>query len=137
MAELVTIEGQQFKKRNPFGVWALGLITGGIYMLVWYYKINDEARRYLRDDSIKPGVSVLAIIPGVVLLYIPPLVSIYKTGTRIQAMQGRAGVQNRVSAVLGVILFFFLGLWLIYLQSELNKIWEQRAMPAAPPVPGA
>ena len=43
MAELVTIEGQQFKKRSPLGVWLLGLVTAGIYMLVWYYKINDEA----------------------------------------------------------------------------------------------
>jgi hypothetical protein len=136
MAEVVVVEGQQFKKRNPLGVWALGLITFGIYLFVWYYKVNDEARRYLKDESIKPAMSVLAWIPGIVLLYIPPLVSVYRSGTRIQRMQEKAGIAARISAVLTVILVFVLGLWVVYIQSELNKIWEQRTLPAAPPMPG-
>ena len=52
MAQTVTIAGQQFKKRNIVGVWiGLPLITLGIYVLVWIYKVNNEARRFLRDDS--------------------------------------------------------------------------------------
>lgn len=49
MAEMVTIEGQQYKKRKPLGVLGLSFITLGIYFLVWYYKINDEMRRSEND----------------------------------------------------------------------------------------
>lgn len=133
MAELVTIEGQQFKKRNPFGVYLLGLITVGIYTLVWYYKINDEARRYLRDDAIKPAYSVLAFIPGVILLYIPPLVSVFRSGERVKRMQTRAGVQSgTVSAALTLLLLFVFGVWVIYLQSGLNQTWEAAAATQTP-----
>lgn len=124
MARLVTVEGQPYKRRSPWGVWGLTLITGGIYGFVWYYKINDEARRYLGDESIKPAYSVLAFIPGIVLFYIPPLVSLYRTGVRTQRMQQRAGVTSQISAVIVVIAFFVLALWTVYLQSGLNKVWD-------------
>ncbi len=74
-------------------------VTLGIYGLVWYYKINDEARRYLRDESIRPGVALLALIPGFVLI-VPPFISYYHTGERIQRMQEGAGIQNTISPAL-------------------------------------
>ena len=55
MAELVTIEGQTYKKREPLGVLGLSFITFGIYWWWWYYTINDELRRFERDDTIRPG----------------------------------------------------------------------------------
>jgi len=133
MAEIVTVEGLEFKKRSPIGVWLLSLVTIGIYGFVWYYKVNDEARRYLRDEKIKPALSVLAFIPGILLIYIPPLVSLYGTGTRVQRMQDRAGASGKISAVLCVILLFLLSTYPIYIQSELNKTWDaalQRSTPA-------
>jgi hypothetical protein len=45
MAEMVTIDGQQYKKRNPLGVLGLTFLTLGVYFVVWYYKINDELRQ--------------------------------------------------------------------------------------------
>jgi hypothetical protein len=45
-----------------------------VYWYVWYYKINDEAKRYLQDESIKPWISVVAIFPGFLLLFIPVLI---------------------------------------------------------------
>ena len=96
MAEIVTIEGQEFKKRNIWAVWlGLPIITLGIYRFVWYHKVNDEARRYLRDDSIRPGISVLAITLGLLLL-VPPFVSIYRTGERVRRMQENAGVEGEI-----------------------------------------
>ena len=62
MATTVTIAGQTYKKRNIFAVWLLPFITLGIYYYVYWYKINDEARRFLGDESIRPGVAVLALI---------------------------------------------------------------------------
>ena len=62
MAEMVTIDGQVYTKRNPLGVLGLTVITIGIYGFVWYYKINDEIRRYTRDETISPARSLVAII---------------------------------------------------------------------------
>lgn len=64
MAELVTIDGQQYKKRDPLGVLGLSFITLGIYWFYWYYTINDEIRRFEKDDTVRPGVALLAITLG-------------------------------------------------------------------------
>jgi hypothetical protein len=50
MATTVSIDGQVYKRRSPLGVIGLSLITIGIYGLYWYYKVNDEARTYLRTS---------------------------------------------------------------------------------------
>ena len=133
MAEMVTIDGQVYTKRNPLGVLGLTVITIGIYGFVWYYKINDEARRYLRDDTIKPAMSVLAIIPGFILL-VPPFVSYFRTGARIVRMEENAGIQKTVEPVLGLIAALVYSLHVVYYQSHLNKIWEryQAGTPAIP-----
>jgi hypothetical protein len=75
MAETLVIDGTKVKRRSPTGIWLLTVVTLTVYWYVWYYKINDEARRYLRDDSIRPWRSVLAIFPGFLLLFIPVFVS--------------------------------------------------------------
>ena len=71
MAETVTIEGQAYLQRNPLGVLGLTFITLGIYGLYWFYKVNEEIKRYTRDDTISPGRSLLAVIPGA-LIIVPP-----------------------------------------------------------------
>jgi len=134
MAEIVTIEGQQFKKRSPWGAWGLAIVTLGIYGFVWYYKINDEARRYLRDDTIKPGISVLAVVLGWVII-VPPFVSYYRTAERVSKMEANAGIQKSVEPVLGLIAAIIYALHIPYLQSHLNKIWE-RYQVATPAMPG-
>src|SRR5712692_9190559 len=106
MAQTVVVGNQTFKRRNIVGVWiGLPLITLGIYSLVWYYKINNEARRYLEDDSINPGMSLLAITLGVFLIA-PPFISIYRTCGRVQRMEEHARLGSRIEPVLGLILAF-------------------------------
>jgi hypothetical protein len=129
MAEVLNIGGQEFKKRSPLGVWGLSIITLYIYYFVWYYKINDEARRYLGDDSIKPGIALLAVTLGT-LLIVPHFISLYRTGERIQRMQERAGVQQQISPALGVVASLFLILHIPYMQEALNKIWTLYQQPA-------
>jgi len=132
MAQIVVVGSQTFKRRNIIGVWlGLPLITLGIYHLVWYYKINNEARRYLADDKISPGISLLAITLGAFLI-IPPFVSVYNTGSRIARMQERAGLDSRIEPVLGLLLTFVFGLHTLYMQSHLNRIWD-RYLQTAPP----
>jgi hypothetical protein len=133
MAEIVQIEGQEFKRRGPFAAWGLSIITIGIYYWVWYFKINDEARRYLRDDTIRPGISLLAVTLGILIL-VPPFVSVYRTGQRIVRMQENAQVQQHTEPVLGVVLAFLYSLHIPYYQSGLNRVWDAyRGAPPAPP----
>jgi hypothetical protein len=123
MAQTVVVGGETFKRRNIVGVWlGLPLITLGIYHFVWYYKINDEARRYLKDNSIRPGMSLLAISLGIFLI-VPPFLSVYRTCGRIQRMEEQAGLTSTIEPVLGLILAF-LGFHSLYMQSHLNRIWD-------------
>ena len=124
MAEIVRADGQEFKKRNIFAVWlGLPIITLGIYTFVWYYKINDEARRYLRDESIRPGISVLALSLGWILI-LPPFISIYRTAERVRRMQEQAKIGTRIEPVLALLAVFFFSLWTLYIQEMLNRIWD-------------
>jgi Domain of unknown function (DUF4234) len=125
MSQIVVIGNQTYKKRNVVGVWlGLPLITLGIYSYVWIYKVNDEARRFLGDDSIRPSLSVLAFIPGA-LLIIPPFVAIYRLGKRIARMEAAAGSPNRAEPVVGLVLGFVFGLYSLYYQDHLNGLWDR------------
>jgi hypothetical protein len=133
MAETLIIDGQSYKKRSPTGIWVLTVITLTVYWSVWYYKINDEARRYLRDDTIRPWLSVLAIVPGFLLLFIPVIVSGYHTGQRIERMERQAGIEKTVKPRWGFVLFvltivtllLLLGGGAYYYQSHLNALWDK------------
>jgi hypothetical protein len=131
MAEVVTVEGGEYTKRGPLGAWGLALVTPGIYGFVWYYKINDEARRYLRDETIKPGIALLAVLLGWIII-VPPFVSYYRTGERISRMQGKAGLQQRIVPALGLLAALVLALHVLYMQGELNKIWDHASEPGPP-----
>jgi|SRR5436190_15157760 len=141
MAEVVSIGGQEFKKRSPLGVWGLSIITVIVYYLVWYYKINDEARRYLGDETIKPGIALLAIFPGAILI-VPPFISVYRTGERIQRMQQKAGLQQQISPALALLASFFYFVNTVYMQEHLNRVWRAYGVQVSPatgppsPTPG-
>lgn len=135
MARTVVIGTNTYKQRNIVAVWlGLPLITLGIYTWVWYFKINDEARRYLRDDSIHPGVSTLAISLGSILI-VPYFVSIYNTAGRIKRMEAQAGLTSSIEPVLALVLIFVFGFHSMYMQSHLNHVWEMhlRSSPTVPP----
>lgn len=73
--------------------------------------------------------------PALVLFFlswtvIAPLVSFYNTGQRIQNAQRASGLQPTCSPILSCLLTFVLGLNILYMQSELNKIVDR--YPGAP-----
>lgn len=140
MATTVTIDGQTYTRRDPLGVIGLTFITLGIYGFVWYYKVNDEARRFLKDESIRPGIALLAVLLGWIAI-VPPFISAYHTGERVVRMERRAGISNELSPAIFLILFivvsFFGG---AYVQEHLNRLWDgasspQSLPPPAPPLP--
>jgi hypothetical protein len=137
MSQTVMVGNQTYKRRNVVGVWlGLPFITLGIYSYVWIYKVNDEARRFLRDDSIKPGLSVLAFIPGFILI-VPPFVAVYRLGTRIARMEEAAGLPSRASGGIGLLLAFVFSLYPLYYQSHLNGVWDRYYQGSTMPTPPA
>jgi len=116
-------QGAIGKKRNIFAAWlGLPIITLGIYGLVWWYKINRELRDFDNPQS-KPTNSLLAFLPGG-LIIIPPFVSIFQAGKRIRQAQISAGLQPTCSPGLGLFLGFIYGTYVLYYQSQLNKVWD-------------
>ena len=77
---------------------------------------------------MKPGLSVLAVTVGWIII-VPPFVSIYLTGERIAQMQEDAGMERSCSGVIGLVLAFFAGLYSLYYQYELNRIWARLGNP--------
>lgn len=122
--------GSAGKHRNPFAAWiGLPIITLFIYHFVWYYKVNNEARHLDRRIVVQPGLSVLAITLGA-LVIVPPFVSYYRTGLRIAAMQRDAGLPETCNAIIGLVLqIFVVGTGTLYWQFELNKVWDRFGNP--------
>ncbi len=140
--------GQIGKIRNIWLVWLVWpILTLGIYHIVWWYKINREARDFASIE-VSPGISVVAITRGWVIIF-PRGVSSYRTGERIGQMQAAAGQEVTCNGVIGLIASFVLGLHTLYYQFELNRTWEAIGAPegtvvslpslphpAAPDLPG-
>jgi hypothetical protein len=121
--------GRAGKTRNIWLTWLIWpLITLGIYHLVWYYKINREARDFDENIDVKPELSLLAVLIGWIII-IPPFVSIYRTGERIGQMQEDAGLERTCNGWIGLVLVFFASLYSLYYQYELNRIWARLGNP--------
>lgn len=133
MADVVTINGMGFKRRNPWGVVGLMIITVGIYGFVWYYKINNELKNYGIDNN--PTKAVLAVSLGW-LIIVPPFVSYYNTAERIRKAQEKAGASERIIPVLALVLLLVVSTFAnVYYQSQLNKVWDMHASQEAEPAP--
>jgi hypothetical protein len=133
MAEMVTMDGQQYKKRNPLGVLGLSFLTLGVYFFVWYYKINYELRRAENDQSISPTRSLMAMVFGW-LIIVPPFIAMYNTAKHVQSLETRRGVGQTVEPALTVVLMFLFSFGNgIYVQEHLNRAWGTSA--ARTPVP--
>ncbi|WP_405804955.1 DUF4234 domain-containing protein [Streptomyces sp. NBC_00210] len=123
------MSGHAGKIRNIFLVGLIWpLITLGIYHLVWYYKVNREARDFDPRIEVNPVLSVLAITVGWVVI-VPPFVSVYNTGQRIARMQKSAGMQPTCNPWIGIVLLIFIVLYPLYYQHELNQIWTHYQNP--------
>jgi uncharacterized membrane protein len=133
MADLVVQNDIGFKRRNPWGVFLLSIITLGVYHIVWWYKINNELRNYgIQND---PAVATLAITLGAFIV-VPPLVSWYKTADRIKQAQEASNASERMIPILGLVVFVVIGaIAPVYYQSQLNKVWDALARAGAQVMP--
>ena len=136
MAETIEIEGQQYLKRDPLGVLGLSFITFGIYFLYWYYKVNDELRRFERDETISPARSLMAMIFGWVII-VPPFIAMYNTAKHVRTVEERLAIQPQLEPALVIVIMLFVAIGNgIYIQEHLNRIWDRAARAASPSLPG-
>src|SRR5256885_820286 len=134
MAEEVQITGSAAvgKIRNPLGVVGLTIVTLGVYFFVWYYKVNKEMAEMGRargtdELGTSPATSLMAVLFGWILLFIPPLVSEYKTCDRLNKAERVAGLEGMEAGLL-FLLWGFLGPGGHYIfQSNLNKVLQAQA----------
>jgi hypothetical protein len=150
MSMELSANGANVKVRSPWGPLGLGMITFGIYNLVWYYKINREMRdfgaasgdRALGESN--PGMSLLAVTLGSMLI-VPPFVSYFHTVGRIQQVQRLRGKQPISTGLIvglfigGVVTLGLVALAIPYvLQQSLNEVWldykSNPVLPQTPPV---
>jgi hypothetical protein len=132
MAATVVISGSHntAKIRNPWGVLGLSIITFGIYHLFWWYYINREMRDYgiakQRDLGKSPTSSLLAYWFGWITIYIATVWTIVTTTQRIKQSQQVAGVGDQLEGLVAALLWIFtFGLGAtVYMQYQLNKVWE-------------
>jgi hypothetical protein len=108
------------KARNPWAVWIFSIITLGIYQLYWYYKVNSEAKEYDQSIEVSPGLATFALI-----VPIAGWVSIWRYAGRLNRVEAKAGSNERTSPILGIVLVFVFGFWVVYYQMQLNKVWVQ------------
>jgi mannose/fructose/N-acetylgalactosamine-specific phosphotransferase system component IIC len=135
MAETVVIDGQQYLKRNPLGVLGLSFITLGIYFAYWYYKVNDELRRFEHDETISPTRSLMALIFGWIII-VPPFIAMYNTAKHVQAIEERMAIQPQLEPALAIVIMLFVAIGNgIYIQEHLNRIWDRAARASAPALP--
>ena len=106
------------KERDPMKTWLLFVVTLSLYDIYWWYQLNRELRDYLGDETIRPGLSVLA-------MYVPiaNVVSLWRGGDRIRRAQARAGIEPTCVPIRGLLLTVLLALNIPYHQSQLNKAW--------------
>lgn len=140
MAMDLQVAGVAVKKQSGLGLFGLALITLGIYLFFWTYRVNREMRDIgaVYGDTelaaVRPGLSVLgSLIPFV------NLVVIHRIGTRVQRVQLLTGRGVDYSMGLHWLLILFTGLWFCYTQHALSATydWFHRGMqPSTPVLPG-
>ncbi|NUM42192.1 MAG: DUF4234 domain-containing protein [Leptospiraceae bacterium] len=67
------------EQRNPIVTIILMVVTCGIYYYIWMYKISDEQKANLNDETINPSMDVVL---SIVTCGIYGIIWFYKQGER-------------------------------------------------------
>ncbi len=106
------------KTRGPWMVLLLSIVTLGIYSLYWQYASFKEMKEYSGTGIGGPLGLVLAILLGVVNLFLMP--------AEVGDLYAAEGKEKPVSGVTGFwVLLPILGsfIWLFKTQGRLNDFW--------------
>ena len=131
------------KIRNPWGVLGLAIITLGIYLLVWIYKVHEEVRDHSKSGhDISPGLALgLCFIP--IFNFIWLCIILGKLVHRVNMMQSEDGYEKIADPGWPVFWYIVgLGTSFIYIplglvsfvlvQNALNKHWKWHQFKTSP-----
>jgi uncharacterized protein YqhQ len=116
------------KIRNPLAPFGLGIITLGIYNLVWLYKILEEMRRHSGDSNITSGgaavgllfVPLFDIFWGIYLWFrVPTCVNMMKTACKSEEVK----LNSAIGFFMLIPLVGYI-IWSMMIQSALNDHWK-------------
>lgn len=117
------------KRRSPLRVYALGLATLGIYWVVWFLRANRELARFDERIPGSPKVDTAAFALGWPI-GIPQFIALHRMARRIEDAQRAAGIPATCDPATGVLMWLCLGVGVMYLQDELNKVVDRYGAPA-------
>lgn len=110
----------------------LTIVTLGIYAFVWYYRSFEDMKRHT-GQGIGGLAAVLMIIPGFLLLYIPPLILPFLCSSEVGKLYERRGAPAPVGGVTGCWMFLPLVggiIWWLKTHQALNEYWQRSSQPA-------
>ena len=113
------------RKRDLVTAIILTFVTCGIYGIIWFVEITDDARAASNDQSLPSGGT--AFLLSLVTCGIYSFIWAYKMGKAInQARVNRGMVDNDKSVLYLVLNLFGLGIVATaFMQNDLNEIAEQ------------
>lgn len=117
------------KRRRPATVWTLGVLTLGIYWVVWFLRANRELARF--DERIPGSYKVDTTAFGLGWpVGVPQFIALHRMGRRIEDAQRAAGIPQTCDPATGVLMWICFGVGVLYLQGELNKVVDRYGAPA-------
>ncbi|HVE27457.1 MAG TPA: hypothetical protein VNC22_18750 [Sporichthya sp.] len=117
------------KRRSPYRVYFLGLLTLGLFWVVWFFRANRELTRF--DERILGSYKVDATAFGLGWpVGVPQFIAVHRMARRIEDAQRAAGLPTTCDAPTGVLMWLCFGVGVLYLQDELNKVVDRYGAPA-------
>lgn len=123
-----------FKFRRPATLPLLAVVTLGIYLFVWYFRVNRELRDLGaltgaagRDLNVNPGRSTLALSLGA-LAIVPPFLSLQRTFARVRLAEEVTDTSypHLRPARAWPLVLLVIPFWAAHIQSHMNKIWAEQ-----------
>ncbi len=107
-------------ERSPATVVILGIVTCGIYLLVWNYQTTEELRLATGDESLKPGLDIVLtfVTCGVWWIYTD-----YRNAKKAWELGNQLGLRRGDQSTMVLVLDFVAMLITpAILQTEYNEI---------------
>ena len=107
-------------ERSPATVVILGIVTCGVYLLIWGYQTTEELRVATGDESLKPGLDLLLtfLTCGIWWIYTD-----YRNAKKVWELGNRMGLRRSDQSTIVLILDFVAMLITpAVLQTEYNEI---------------
>lgn len=125
------------KPRGAFAVWILGVVTVGIYTLVWIAKMCAEVQNVnpQGQKNVSGANAILSMFFGAFTLMIWPIINWFKFCESVRHEQQAVGLAPTFNAGVATLLYFLAGTHVCYIQAQQNlvvqAVQQRQGMPVA------